>query len=196
MNNLKPPYRRATPDDAFTMSELVNMAGEGLPLYTWNSMAGPGESAWDIGMSRARRENGGFSYRNTVLREDNGSVVACLIGYPLEENPQPVDYGEMPAMFVPLQRLEDEVPGTWYVNVLATYPEHRGRGYGGELLGIAEQLAIDTNRNGMSVIVSNVNTGARRLYEKQGYREYAKRAMVKEGWENKGTEWILLVKGI
>ncbi|HSR63424.1 MAG TPA: GNAT family N-acetyltransferase [Gammaproteobacteria bacterium] len=196
MINLRPPHRPATPEDAHAMAELVNMAGENLPLYTWDSMAGPGESAWDVGISRARREHGGFSWRNTILREDSGSIIACLIGYPLEDTPQPVDYGEMPSMFVPLQQLEDEVPGTWYVNVLATYPEYRGKGYGSELLDIAEQLAVDTNRNGISVIVSNANTGARRLYKKQGYREYARRAMVKEDWENPGAEWILLSKEI
>ena len=39
----------------------------------------------------------------------------------------------MPPMFVPLQELEDRVPGTWYVNVLATLEEHRGKGYGKEV---------------------------------------------------------------
>jgi hypothetical protein len=36
----------------------------------------------------------------------------------------------MPAMFVPLQELENLAPGTWYVNVLAAYPEHRSQGHG------------------------------------------------------------------
>ena len=41
-------------------------------------------------------------------------------------------------MFVPLQELENLAPGTWYVNVLAAYPEHRGQGYGTALLAVAE----------------------------------------------------------
>ena len=98
----------------------------------------------------------------------------------------------MPAMFVPLQELEDLVPGTWYVNVLATYPEHRGKGYGAGLLSVARQLAIDTRRTGLSIIVSDANAGARRLYARCGYRELASRPMVKESWKNRGENWVLL----
>ena len=188
------PYRWATADDAEAMAELVNMAGEGMPLYFWEQLAGPGESAWDIGRSRARRETGGFSHRNTVVRAEGHRVVACLIGYPLADDPEPVDYGDMPAMFVPLQQLEDLAPATWYVNVLASYPQHRGKGYGAELLTIAERLAAETGKRGLSIIVSDVNTGARRLYERMGYSEQAQRPMVKERWDNPGENWILLTK--
>ena len=35
---LKPPFRRATPDDAHTLAELVDFAGEGMPSYLWKQM--------------------------------------------------------------------------------------------------------------------------------------------------------------
>ena len=99
-------------------------------------------------------------------------------------------------MFVPLQQLEDLAPGTWYVNVLATYPEFRGKGFGSGLLSIAEALAADTRRQGLSLIVSDANRGARRLYARQGYTEEATRPMVKEAWENDGQNWVLLTKSL
>ena len=196
MIDLGPPYRQARKSDAFTMAELVNMAGEGLPLYLWSDLASEGESPWDVGRDRARRESGGFSYRNAIVREENGDVVACLVGYPLEDTPEPVNYDDMPAMFVPLQQLEDMVPGTWYVNILATYPAYRGRGYGQELLSLAERIARNSERHGLSIIVSDANAGARRLYERLGYSEHAERPMVKEKWENPGSNWVLLTKDI
>lgn len=194
--DLTPPYRPATPADALPLAELVNFAGEGMPLYLWTNMAAPGESPWDIGQQRARRDSGGFSYRNTVVREHAGRVAAALIGYPLDDDPEPANYEDMPPMFVPLQQLEDLVPGTWYVNVLAAYPEYRGKGFGGGLLAIAEQLAAATGSSGLSIIVSDANSGARRLYERQGYAEIATRPMVKESWENAGENWVLLVKSL
>jgi ribosomal protein S18 acetylase RimI-like enzyme len=151
---------------------------------------------WDVGRERARRESGAFSYRNTVVREERGRVVAALIGYPLADQIEPADYDDMPAMFVPMQQLEDQAPGTWYVNVLACYPEHRGKGYGGALLALAERLAADCGKKGLSIIVSDANAGARRLYERAGYRERGKRPIVKEQWENGGSEWVLLVKSL
>jgi len=191
---LEPPLRAATPDDAAAMADLVNFAGDGLALHLWGKMAEPGQDAWEIGRQRARRESGGSSYRNTVVAEEDGEVVACLIGYPLPDAPEPIDYATMPPMFVALQELENLAPATWYVNVVAAYPGHRGRGLGTMLLGVADALAADTARKGLSIIVSDANTGARRLYERTGYKQIATRPAVKEGWANPVNDWVLLVK--
>ena len=194
MIDLKLPLRVAAPDDAAAMAELVNFAGDGLPLYLWGKMAERGQDAWEVGRQRARRESGGFSYRNTVVVDEEGKVIACLIGYPLPDAPEPIDYATMPPMFVPLQELENLAPGTWYVNVVAAHPEHRGRGLGTMLLRIAEHLAVDSARKGLSIIVSDANTGARRLYERTGYKQIATRPAVKEEWANPVRDWVLLVK--
>jgi ribosomal protein S18 acetylase RimI-like enzyme len=116
-----------------------------------------------------------------------------LLGYLLPERPEPIS-PDLPAMFVSLQELENLAPGTWYVNVLALYPQFRGRGLGTRLLGLADRIAEDAGSGGLSIIVSDTNAGARRLYERCGYREAARRAMVKEDWENAGREWMLLMK--
>jgi len=42
--------------------------------------------------------------------------------------------------------------------------------------------------------VSDGNHGARRLYERHDYRFRAQRLMVKEEWENRGTNWVLPTK--
>lgn len=190
-----PRFRPATPDDAHQLAVFVNMAGEGLPFYLWERMAGAGQTPWDVGHARARRDSGSFSWRNAILRVDeSGEPIACLIGYPLEDNPAPVDYSTLPPMFEPLQRLEDLAPGTWYINVLATLESHRRRGHGRELLALAESLAASKGKRGLSIIVSDANTGARRLYTSLGYREVAQRPMVKEQWESPGSNWVLLTK--
>lgn len=178
------------------MAELVNIAGEGMPLYLWTGMADEGESPWQIGRQRAQRESGGFSYRNTVVQEVGDNVVAALIGYRLADVPEPIDYSELPAMFVPMQQLEDLVPGTWYINVLAAFPEHRGKGYGTGLLDIAEKIAAQEGCKGLSLIVSDGNPRARKLYTRSGYQEIASRPMVKDAWENAGKNWILLRKAL
>jgi ribosomal protein S18 acetylase RimI-like enzyme len=184
------------PDDAKDLTEFVNMAGEGLAYYLWEQIATAGESAWDVGCIRAKRDSGSFSYRNAVLRLEGNDAVACLIGYPLEDAPPPVDYSEMPPMFVPLQQLEDLAPGTWYINVLATKEAHRGLGYGNELLALAEDIAASLGKHGLSLIVADTNLGARKLYSSLGYQEVAQRAMVKERWVHPGTHWILMTKSL
>lgn len=187
-------FRRATRDDAAALAELVNMAGEGLPLYLWGKLAEAGEDPWDVGRRRAQRETGSFSYRNAIVVEEAGKVMAALVGYRLPEVSEPIDHDKMPAMFVGLQELENLAPKTWYVNVVAAFPEKRGKGLGTRLLSLAEDLARETSASGMSIIVANSNTGARRLYERAGYRETATRKAVKERWKNPIEDWVLLVK--
>ena len=171
------------------------MAGEGFPLYVWTKLAKRGEDPWSIGRARVQRDGVGFSYRNATVIEIEKSVAAGLIGYPLPDEPKPIDEANMPSMFVPLQQLENLAPGTWYVNVLAAYPRWRGKGLGASLLKHAEQLAaLAGARKGMSIIVADNNVGARRLYERMGYRETANRSMIKESWASPGLAWVLLIK--
>ena len=194
MIQLPNSFRMGRKDDAPYMAELVNYAGEGIPLYLWKKMAENGESGWDVGRRRAEREQGAFSYRNAYIVEADGVCAGCLIGYAEPDIPEPIDYGAMPPMFVPMQELENLAPGSWYVNVLAIFPEYRRRGLGQQFLELADRIGAEAGKSGTSVIVSDANHGARRLYESCGYRETASRPMVKEGWVNEGENWVLLTK--
>ena len=155
----------------------------------------PGEAGWDVGRRRAAREEGSFSYRNATIIEHDGQCAGCLIGYAIPDNPEPVP-DDMPAMFTPLQELENLAPGTWYLNVLAVQPQFRGQGLGTRFLGLADETARVSGKRGISVIISDANIGARRLYERCGYKQSATRLMVKENWENEGQSWVLLTKDI
>ena len=172
MIELAPPFRAGLIEDAGVLAVLVNYAGEGLPLYLWSTLAAPGQDVWDVGRRRAAREDGSFSYRNAIIVERDGQCAGALIGYEIPDLPKPVP-DDLPAMFVPLQELENLALGTWYVNVLAVRPQFRDRGLGKQLLDLAQRTAQSLGKRGLSVIVSDANTGARRLYERCGYRERA-----------------------
>jgi ribosomal protein S18 acetylase RimI-like enzyme len=191
--HLKPPFRQARPDDAPILAELVNYAGEGLPLHLWGGMAAEGETAWDVGIARARRETGGFSYRNAIVTEHDTEAAGCLIGYAIPEAPEPIP-PDFPALVRPLQELENLAPGTWYVNVLAVRSQHRGKGLGGALLTLAETIGKAGGCRGMSVIVADANKGAFRLYERFGYRESDRRAVARNGWSVESNNWILMTR--
>ena len=186
----RPPIRPATVADAAALARLVNFAGEGMPLYFWRRIAGDGEDPWEIG----RRRQGERVADSTIFVVDQGGgAVACLTGYPVPAFPEPVGADE-PDIFRPLAELENLAPLTWYVNVLAALPEHRGRGFGARLLALAEEIARDRGLPAMSLIISSGNAGARRLYQRTGYVEIARRAIVKNGWECASDEWVLLIK--
>ena len=189
MTNLE--TRPATIDDAVHLAALVDIAGDGLPVRLWQEAAAPGQSAIEIGRSRAMREAGGFSFRNAHVAAIGGAVAGLLLGYPLtgEEDP-----AAAPPQVRGLVELELEVPRHWYVNILAVYPEFRGRGIGGSLLRLADAIGAKACPDGMAIIVASANNGARRLYERHGYRFAGRRPAPAYPGGRGSSEWLLLTK--
>ena len=194
MVDLEPPLRRARLDDAATLAQLIDLAGEGMPGHLWAEMAQAGETALDVGTQRTAREEGGFSYRHTVVAEIDRAVAGMLIGY---RQPDPYDTRDMaavPDIVRPLVELEAEAPGTWYINALAVFPSHQGQGIGSRLLALADALAADAGARTLSLIVAGENTGAFRLYGRSGFRPAAVRPIVAfPGTVHRG-DWILMTK--
>lgn len=190
----KMQIRPATPDDASALAELINLAGEDLPVHLWERSAHDGETPWDVGKQRARRKEGGFSYRNATVIEGAKGVESCLIGYPVSGQQAPVDTTDIPDVIIPLVELEQLAGRSWYINAIATFQEARGRGHATRLLALAEDVARRENIGAVTLIVSDANQGALRLYESHHYAFVNQRPMIKAGWENPGENWLLLKK--
>jgi ribosomal protein S18 acetylase RimI-like enzyme len=192
----QPIFRPATKADAAALAVLVDIAGEGLPAYMWSTLKAPAQSLLEFGRERAQREQGGFSYRNSVVAEVGGEVAASLVGYRLDD---PYDLGilaETSEIVRPLVRLEAKAPGSWYVNVLATFPEFRRMGIGGQLLAVAQGKAREQGAPFLSVIVGSWNEPAARLYGGAGYSALAREpAILFPGCPHKG-DWVLMVKSL
>lgn len=182
--------RPATRADAADLARLVDLAGEGMPRYLWAAMAAPGEDVWAFGAGRAARDEGAFSWRNAVMAEIGGAVAGALVAYRISGTPVVLD--DLPPMFRPLQELENRAPSTHYVNVLATYPAFRRRGVGTRLLEAARAQA--EGAPGLSLIVADGNVEARRLYEAAGFAVRARAPIVKEGWDCRSRDWVLMVR--
>lgn len=195
MDDLPPSVRRATRDDALALAELIDMAGDGVPSIFWARLARPGETPIEVGRRRARREDDFFSFRNALVIDPGTGPVAALLGYPLPDQPEPIP-PDLPAKFVPFQELENLASGTWYVNALATYPGHRGRGHGTRLLAIAEHRARVLRCRALSLAVVDANAGARRLYERLGFRAAASRPLPRGDWPGPGENVLLLVRDL
>jgi len=188
--------REAKVEDASRLAELMNMAGEGIPAYLWERMSSPGEDVMAFGARRVAQTEGGFSYTNAHVALSADEIVGMLLGYRL---PDPHEVGppdEIPAVVLPLVELEALVPGSWYLNAVATDTGHRGKGVGRRLMGLAEQLAGLSGAGMLSLIVAEQNAGARQLYENLGYQIMARRAIVPFPCCPHTGDWVLMEKEI
>lgn len=185
--------REAEARDADHLVRFINTAADDLPLHFWKKSAGPDGDPMALGRERASRETGNFSYRNAWLAEVEGQVAACLLGYPAATEPEAIA-PDTPPLFVPLIELENMAPGSWYLNVLATYPQFRGKGLGSALLAKAEAVTRDLGRSSISLIAEDTHGDALRLYRAKGFTEVDRRPLVKEDWQVDASEWILFTK--
>lgn len=190
---VNPDIRPAARRDATHLAALVDIAGEGLALHFWQEVAEPNQSPFEVGRARAQRDEGSFTWRNAHIAEIDGETVGALVGYTIPE-PDPEEIAAMSDIVRPLAELEAEAPGYWYVNVLAVFPEHRGKGIGGALLRKADEIGGKAAPAGMAIIVASANHGAVRLYKRAGYQEVTRRPATVFPGHEQGGHWILLTK--
>jgi len=188
--------RDATVSDVEHLAFLINLAGEGLPMFLWCDMAEAGQDPLTIGALRAAREEGSFSYRNAKILEIDDSVAGMLLSYAL---PDPYDteaLHDCPAVVRPLLELEANAPGSWYINAIATYEQFRGRGVASTLMSACEDDARAANVSTLSLIVASENRLAHSLYRKLGYREVDSRPLIDFPGGPHGGNWLLMTTGL
>ena len=189
---LTPPLRPFHPDDADTVARLNDMASGGLLFAQWTNAVGDVGDPWEQGrLQQIDQMNCGWTM---IVLDQGDGVEAVLMGQPHPDEPVPID--DIDPVWVPLVELENLVPGSWCLNVIATLPECRSRGHGAKLMDQAEALARVGGHGALALVVADANTDAIRLYHRNGFSEFARRPMVKGNWEGPGEDWVLMVKAL
>lgn len=186
--------RNASVVDIRTLAELILLAGEGIPDYIWKRRATAGESVLEFGTREAAREDGGFSYRHARLCIEGDRVLGMVLGYRL---PEPHVLGALspfPALLRPLLRLELRVPGSWYLNGVATFAAYRRRGVARALLEDTARCAEAAGCRRISLIVASRNTAAQRLYTSHGFFARESLPVVPFPGGPPGGDWILMTR--
>jgi len=187
-------FRRARVEDCAKIAALYSISSDGVADYIWRKLARPGEDPLEVGERRYAREDSVFSYKNCVVAEHNGEVIGMLVAFPMETEPDPGEpEGEDPVL-APYSELER--PGSYYVCGMALLPEHRGLGLGARMLGLAREEARRRGLAEMSLIVFEQNTGAKRLYERHGFREVDRRPVVPHGLIRYTGDALLMVADV
>jgi ribosomal protein S18 acetylase RimI-like enzyme len=188
--------RKANTDDCLKIAELAMMAGEGIPAYFWAQTQLAGENIYQSGARNACTETDNFSYRNAYLAIEYDEVCGMLLAYRLTTPEAGHDIEEYPEFIRPLIELEQQVPDSFYINMLATYPQYRHRGIGEALMKYAEQLAQEADCDLLSLVVFGENRGACKLYQRLDYEIADKRKVIPHPCHGHTGDILLMTKSV
>jgi ribosomal protein S18 acetylase RimI-like enzyme len=161
--------RKATLEDCDAIARLALIAGEGIPAFFWEQARVGNEDIISVGARNAASQTDNFSYRNTLLASVDGATAGMLLAYRLPGPAHTENLDDYPAFIRPLIELELRVPDSYYVNMLAAFPEYRNQGIGTQLMAQLDRLAAEAGCSLASVEVFEENSGALRLYQRLGF---------------------------
>ncbi len=170
--------RRATPAQGEHIARLALLAGDGIPAYFWNQIKQENETVIDTGARKVMAGDNNFSYKNAHVAFYGENVAGLMLGYPLHNIPTNEEINQAPEFIRPLLMMDRKVPGTFYINMLATYPEYRSRGIGRALMEHAEEVAKSMDIDELSLQVFNENARALEFYYRLDYRKIAELPVV------------------
>lgn len=184
-------FRPASKADCAVIARLYGISSDGVADYIWTSLAESGEDILDVGRRRYEREDTLFSYQNCTAVDVDGKVAGMLVAFPMHVDP---DDSENDPVLAPYSMLEED--DSYYICGMALFPEYRGQGIGSELLALAEVHAEEKGFAKLSLIVFEQNDGARRLYERNGYRETKRAAVFPHPLIHYTGDALLMVKDL
>lgn len=189
-------YGPAGKRHARAIAELMNVAGEGIPLALWSGDAPGAGDPLDVGARKAARDDANFSYANAQVAVVGDRVAGMALAYRLDEptSGDSAALADIPELVRPMVELEREVGGSYYINALAVREGFRGRGIGTRLLRLLAPLARDAGCSLMSVGVFAENTDALRLYRREGFRVAAERPLIAHPCYTRTDRTLMLVK--
>jgi ribosomal protein S18 acetylase RimI-like enzyme len=178
------PARRA---DAVAVAELIHSTSEAL----YERFTGDRASSLRSLRASFRRRGNGASREVVTVAEAGGQVVGAMAAFPADEAARrarrflrlllvrtpPWTWRETLRIY----RLGELVappplPGSFYVDSLATHAEHRRKGVAAALLDEAERRACEQGLSGISLSTGADNTAARATYERLGFEQVAERS--------------------
>ena len=187
---------RARKSDVKDLARLALIAGEGIPAWFWSQSAEHGQPLVDVGAARLLSETDNFSYRNAHVATVDDSIAGMMLAYRLPEADDTEDLDELPEFIRPLVELEQCVPASFYINMIATYPEFRNMAIGTRLMALVDDLACNAGCSLSSIEVFDQNAGALRLYQRLGYRIIEKRAVIPHACHPYDGHVLLLIRKV
>jgi ribosomal protein S18 acetylase RimI-like enzyme len=191
--------RDAEGGDARALAEVCIMAGHGVMELFYEGLV-PGKSVIDCVMARRILDRDSFATfrRWRVATDAAGNFLGALNSLPhralmnAPDDPLLDDARLRP--IAGLLELEEEAGDSYYVNIIAVYPQHRRSGAGAALMRDAEHLARLQKFSRMSLCTFEDDPGLMGFYRGQGFETQARRAIERHPAIGMAGHFVLMTR--
>jgi ribosomal protein S18 acetylase RimI-like enzyme len=174
--------RDAVEGDARALAEVGILAGHGVMELFYEGLV-PGKSVIECVMARRILDRDSFATfrRWRIATDASGNFLGALNSLPhkafMNAPDDPLLDEARLRPIAALLELEEAAGDSYYVNIIAVYPQHRRSGAGAALMRDAEQLARLKNFRRMSLCTFEDDPGLMGFYRGQGFETQARRAI-------------------
>jgi ribosomal protein S18 acetylase RimI-like enzyme len=174
--------RDAEAGDARALAEVCVMAGHGVMELFYAGLV-PGRSVIDCVMARRILDRDSFAaFRHwRVATDASGDFLGALNSLPhkalMDAPDDPLLEQAKMRPIAGLLELEEVPAGSYYVNIIAVYPQHRRSGAGAALMRDAERLARLQKFSRMSLCTFEDDPALMGFYRGQGFETQERRAI-------------------
>jgi ribosomal protein S18 acetylase RimI-like enzyme len=183
--------RRAERRDAAELAILVDMASHGFASWLWYGAVMKGEA--DTAMERGRTRMGDASiddgWKNASIAEIGGETVGASVGHPVA--PDVMDGTAPHPSLAPLIMLQQRIIGHWFIDSVAVYRPHRGKGIGRSLV---QHEVVRAGGSELGLITESHNASAQSLYNSLGFQERARLNAYRISESSKPFQWVLMTR--
>ncbi len=189
----------ATREDATALAGAAMLAGHGIFEMLFENLV-PGLSAAAAYRDRRVLKPGHFSHFSNwhVARDAQGKQLGAFNAFPHAElaraAPDPLITPDRLAPLAAMGDIEDEPAGSYYLNLVAVFPEAQGRGIGSALVQHAITLATQQKFPRLSLSTWGDDQKLMSFYARLGFTCAAKREFAPDPRLSAGTSYVLLVK--
>jgi ribosomal protein S18 acetylase RimI-like enzyme len=184
---IRPAERR----DAAELAILVDIASHGFASWLWYGAVIKGEvdTAMERGRARMRDDAIDDGWKSALIAEIDGETVGASVGHAV---PPDIQGGASthPSL-LPLVTLQKRIVGHWFIDSIAVYRSHRGKGVGRGLLGREFSRAGGA---AVGLITESHNTTAQSLYRSSGFQEQTRLDAYRISESSEPFQWVLMTR--
>jgi ribosomal protein S18 acetylase RimI-like enzyme len=193
--------RDAVAADASTLAEVAMMAGHGIMTMLYEGLV-PGKTVRQTLVDRRilnPRSYSALHHWRIAESEDRAflGAVNCLTQSALmASEPDPLMVGDRVLPVAELGELEELAVDSYYINLIAVFPQHRRSGAGRALVAEAERLARQARMTRLSLCTYEADASLMSFYVNLGFTVRERRPIRANPFFPSSGNWVLLVRDL